>query len=229
MTATGARVVAFEPNPDVQDALAAGLPPSAEIVRAAVSDTEGAAAFFLDRRPGLDGMASSLLQLDGMDGAPQVTVPTVTIDVFCAERRLHPEFIKIDAEGAEPMILAGARNTIARYRPVLVFEMWETHWQRYREVVNWLAADYHMIRLSDRAPVPAAYINSACFGVADILAVPRTALAKFASKIKRHLFNLSRQECEGEQISKLNHYPPSARTSLMCRRRAPVWLRAPTA
>ena len=67
MAATGARVVAFEPNPDVQDALATGLPPSAEIVRAAVSDTEGAAAFFLDRRPGLDGMASSLLQLDGMD------------------------------------------------------------------------------------------------------------------------------------------------------------------
>ncbi len=175
MAATGARVVAFEPNPDVQDALATGLPPSVEIVRVAVSDTEGAAAFFLDRRPGLDGMASSLLQLDGMDGAPQVTVPTVTIDGFCAKRRLRPDFIKIDAEGAEPMILAGARDTVGRYRPVLVFEMWETHWPRYREVVNWLAADYDMTRLSDGAPVPATYIDSACSGVADILAVPRTA------------------------------------------------------
>ena len=117
---------------------------------------------------------SSLLELNDMAGAPQITVPTVTIDGYCSARRLCPDFIKIDAEGAEPMILAGARATVGRYRPVLVFEIWTAHWPRYREVVNWLAADYDMTRLSDGALVPAAYLGPTGYQVADILAVPRT-------------------------------------------------------
>jgi FkbM family methyltransferase len=174
MAATGARVLAFEPNPDVQAVLAAQLPAGAELVRVAVSDQQGSAAFYLDGRPGLDGMASSILELDGMEGAPRIVVQTVTIDGFCARRRVQPDFIKIDAEGAEPMILAGGRTTIARGHRVIVFELREENWPRYREAVDWLAAaDYVMTRLADGAPVPAVYLDSSCSGVADILAVPR--------------------------------------------------------
>ena len=40
------------------------------------------------------------------------------------------DFIKIDVEGYEPFALRGAKNTLVRCRPVVLFEdKW--HWKRY--------------------------------------------------------------------------------------------------
>jgi FkbM family methyltransferase len=51
--------------------------------------------------------------------ATTVDVAVTTIDEFCAERRLTPDFIKIDVEGAELDVLRGARATIGRLRDTL--------------------------------------------------------------------------------------------------------------
>jgi hypothetical protein len=37
-----------------------------------------------------------------------------TIDDFCAQHELQPDFIKVDVEGAELDVLRGARETISR-------------------------------------------------------------------------------------------------------------------
>jgi FkbM family methyltransferase len=48
-------------------------------------------------------------------------VPTLTVDDL-AERFVPPTIIKIDVEGAENLVLRGARDTLQRHRPVLLLE-----------------------------------------------------------------------------------------------------------
>lgn len=51
-------------------------------------------------------------------------VPAVTLDDFCAAKQIsRVDLIKIDTDGHELQVLAGARKTLARHAPCLVFEM----------------------------------------------------------------------------------------------------------
>jgi hypothetical protein len=57
------------------------------------------------------------------DGA--VEVPVETLDRVVAARKLDRlGLLKIDVEGAEADVIRGAAQTIARHRPVIVFEHW---------------------------------------------------------------------------------------------------------
>jgi FkbM family methyltransferase len=50
-------------------------------------------------------------------------ISTVTLDEFCAERKLEElSLIKIDVEGAEHLVLKGSQNVLHKYRPVVIFE-----------------------------------------------------------------------------------------------------------
>ena len=62
-----------------------------------------------------------------------VHVPSLTIDEFCAQQNIRPDVIKIDVEGAELAVLAGARNTIeaGRERLALFVEMHATRWPEF--------------------------------------------------------------------------------------------------
>jgi hypothetical protein len=46
-------------------------------------------------------------------------VPTVTVDEFAVKSGLTPHFIKIDVEGAELLVLRGAREIIAAAKPTI--------------------------------------------------------------------------------------------------------------
>lgn len=46
-------------------------------------------------------------------------VPVVTLDDWCAENGVAPDFIKMDLEGAEPAALLGGREIIAKHKPRL--------------------------------------------------------------------------------------------------------------
>jgi len=54
----------------------------------------------------------------------QLRVAGDTIDDLVDRFALRPGFIKIDTEGAELDVLLGARQTVAKYRPVIVCESW---------------------------------------------------------------------------------------------------------
>jgi FkbM family methyltransferase len=51
-------------------------------------------------------------------------VVTVSLD-WLAERRRPPAVVKIDVEGAEQAVLAGAENVLARHRPKILVEVYE--------------------------------------------------------------------------------------------------------
>jgi FkbM family methyltransferase len=72
-----------------------------------------------------------------------VVVETGTLDRLCAELpRL--DFAKIDVEGGELHVLEGGRQTIEKFRPVLLVEIEARHTDRYAhspdDVVEWLTS-----------------------------------------------------------------------------------------
>lgn len=117
------RIVAFEPTPSVVPLLQASLARNgfshAEVVQAAVSAKSGRGRLRL-------GVSSELSQLDSgiADGAEAIEVDLVALDEWWdASGRPEVDFLKIDAEGAEVDVLAGAGRMIAQSSPLVLCEL----------------------------------------------------------------------------------------------------------
>lgn len=54
------------------------------------------------------------------------TVDVTTIDKFCTERNVFPDFIKMDIEGAELSALKGGMEIIKKYRPQLAISIYHS-------------------------------------------------------------------------------------------------------
>jgi FkbM family methyltransferase len=91
----------------------------AQYILAAAGETPGTAV--LNVRA--DMVASSLLrEVEGspVESSPR-TVPVVTIDEACLERNLRgPFLIKVDVQGAELQVLAGAKRTLVETEAVIL-------------------------------------------------------------------------------------------------------------
>jgi FkbM family methyltransferase len=178
MATLAKHVYAFEPNPDIFPRLQASAgAANVTLLPVAVSEKVGEATFYLDKRPGLSGAASSLVRLADLaeQGVTEpVRVSTTTIDRLCADGPLRPRLIKVDAQGHEPVLFRGAEETIRRCRPYLVFRFWESYWDAgFSELFARLEKDYTLIRLQDCADASRFYRRSRRDGTADIAAVPK--------------------------------------------------------
>lgn len=149
-------VVACEPNPIVYERLRETVARLANVEarQTALSDSCGKRTLYVDVRPGMEGLASSFYQLKDAVVEP-VTVPCTTIDAL----GLSPAFIKVDVEGHEPSVFRGARQTIQHCRPVMVFEFWESWWERgYADLFAELArSSYRMTVLETGEDAAAVY------------------------------------------------------------------------
>ncbi|MGB8861105.1 MAG: FkbM family methyltransferase [Ilumatobacteraceae bacterium] len=117
---TTGRVYAIEPNPDNARLIALTIERNGlaqvRLLPFALSESIGFAAFrsAIGSNGGFTGSDAS----ESID--PSVTiVPTVRLDDLGIDR---VDVIKIDVEGAEPMVLRGATSMIERDHPVIVFE-----------------------------------------------------------------------------------------------------------
>lgn len=108
-------------------------------------------------------------------------VPTTTIDEFVNQHHIDRlDFIKIDTDGHEFDVLLGAKKTITRFRPQIIFELGqyvmnerEINFIDYQELFDQLdytlsdAANNHAITLKNyNTRIPKK-------GTIDVLAVPR--------------------------------------------------------
>lgn len=114
------RIVAIEGHPktahQLRRQIAANGGGNVTLIPKAVSDKVGTAEFADDT---IAVMAS--LAPENTDRRT-VHVETTTLDTIAGETA-PPDMLKIDIEGAEIAALNGARNTIAKHRPILLVEV----------------------------------------------------------------------------------------------------------
>jgi FkbM family methyltransferase len=129
--APAAQVLAFEPFPLALATLRRNIAVNAGVrIRAipmALSDRPGEATLYVPTQEhGLVETSSSLEEgFRSNYGSTQI-VPTTTLDSFLSADRLAGQrvtLIKADVEGHEASVMAGARATIARWRPLLFVEV----------------------------------------------------------------------------------------------------------
>jgi FkbM family methyltransferase len=121
MVAPGGKVFAFEPA-DFNRALLARHVKLNNIDNIEVLDSlvgeqdESSVAFFQQET---DTGLNSVARRSGQSSFVEIPKQQVRLDTLCAQRSLAPDLMKIDVEGAEIGVLRGARETIARCRPLI--------------------------------------------------------------------------------------------------------------
>jgi len=56
-------------------------------------------------------------------GSRQIQVEAVTLDSYCGQKGIRPDFLKMDVEGAEYDVLLGAEKTVRACRPKMLIEL----------------------------------------------------------------------------------------------------------
>jgi FkbM family methyltransferase len=111
---TTGSVIAFEPNPYnvrwLRRNIEAGGHENVEIMQTAIGDSIGTARLWIARLSGEHTLLGSSIEEDG-----SIEVPVTTIDSIVAEVG-DLDVMKIDVEGAEMMVLEGARESLREHR-----------------------------------------------------------------------------------------------------------------
>lgn len=110
----GARVLAYEPVPAAHRALVANIVLNGLDARArAFAVAVGAAAGQVAMTAGLDVVNHVLATAEHANhGGPAVTVPVAPLDALLADRPAGPFFVKVDVEGYEAAVVAGAETVL---------------------------------------------------------------------------------------------------------------------
>jgi len=126
----GGQVMAFEPDPRAMEALSSHVLRNGfeqvKLYACALGDRDGVCEFVLSRQLGWSSRFPNEFAKAAV--ASITSVCTRRLDDVLAEVGVCPEthhlsFMKIDAEGSEPLILQGARETIERFRPTIHIEV----------------------------------------------------------------------------------------------------------
>jgi FkbM family methyltransferase len=111
---------AFEPIPRLAARLRDEFP-SVAVHEVALTDRAGEATFYvIPSAPALSGLHRREFVEPGQP-REEVTVRTERLDALIPAE-LKVDLIKIDVEGAEALVLAGAAETLRRSHPVIIFE-----------------------------------------------------------------------------------------------------------
>jgi FkbM family methyltransferase len=121
------RVLAAEANPSVRKRLAENLGINrfrhVDVIPYAIADTEGTVEFFGPEAGDASSGDGHVVSADMSARSGVIQVETRRIDALDAVAQIQRlDLIKIDVEGYEWPVLLGAEQTIAKFRPHIVFE-----------------------------------------------------------------------------------------------------------
>lgn len=144
-------VYCFEPISELCDYLGNYKTDKLTIINSALSDGEGRLVLNIPKRDGrqVTTRASLVRSSDG-------ELREVNVERLDSHGFENVGFIKIDVEGAEEKVVIGAIETIKRYKPVLLIEMFYTNYQgeRCSEIFNFLVGlGYKPILITSSGPV----------------------------------------------------------------------------
>lgn len=121
-------VVAIEPSPPLASLIRyhcrVNRVRSIAVEEFAVADSSGIADFFVHNQ-GISAI-NSLFESSVFREAPsqsridKIYVRTRSLDDYCKSRKLIPDLIKIDVEGAELLVIRGASTILSKHKPALI-------------------------------------------------------------------------------------------------------------
>ncbi len=122
-------VYAIEPNPALCKNIRQSRYKNIAVHKIAISSSIGETDFFIDTQA--SAVASTLnrahvareMERHGAVFA-RTRIKTVTLDRFCDENHIVPDFIKIDVEGAEEDVIRGGLEVLRKHHPIVWFECW---------------------------------------------------------------------------------------------------------
>jgi FkbM family methyltransferase len=161
----GRRLLAVEPTPNAQQLLRSnirrnGCEQSVVVFEGVASDQEGVAEIVTI--PGKEEYSSLRGIVHGAaigDAQPTtMAVRSARLDDLVREHRLSPGLIKIDTEGAEYLVLGGAREILGNHRPIIITELDDALLKPFGhtsgQVVELLQERrYRVLNVRDMAPI----------------------------------------------------------------------------
>ncbi|MEN0015273.1 MAG: FkbM family methyltransferase [Solirubrobacteraceae bacterium] len=121
--APNGRHLAIEPLPQHAELLRESMPANVIVEEMAITDDDVETELEFLHVLGQSGY-SGLRERDYPETPrfQRLRVDAVSLDVLVDRHDLEPRLIRIDVEGAERLVLEGARRTIEQYRPTLMVE-----------------------------------------------------------------------------------------------------------
>lgn len=177
-----AHTVAFEPDPFnvrlIHRTMAANADLKLDALAVAVSDEVGVARFNIPvRGRSANGLAHAALSTQTGGVRQQFSVLTVTAD-WLLDHFPAPSFVKCDAEGAEAMILRGAKRLLAEVRPVIIIETASENAQECAAIFH----DHDSLLMSAYQPVRAEGAVTDIAELWDVLAIPREKVPEYSGR-----------------------------------------------
>ena len=116
----------FEPSPEARNILEKNISQNqldnVVIIPKAVSNITGQISFYLSD----NGTMSSINQEYSERMNQEITIPAISLDDYVfQEKNPVPQFVLIDVEGAELLVLEGMKEILKQFRPLILCEI---HW-----------------------------------------------------------------------------------------------------